>query len=436
MNAPVAIAATANTRAFAPVTAVPVLPKITTLTIAELRSDAAALAEWEALAAQASEPNPFAECWYLEAALEALGSDAIRIAVVRDEGLLGIMPLISQSRYAGLPIAHVQNWLNHNAFLGTPLVRKDAEQQFWSALLRHLDCAPKSGLFLHLAGMAIEGPIAGALEAVCLADKRRFALVHREARALLERGLSPDAYWEENVRGKKRKELRRQHKRLAEEGTLTFERSDGSTGLEQWIADFLALENAGWKGENGSALDCADETRSLFRNTLVSAAVAGKLELLAHYLNGRPIAMLANFLTPPGAFSFKTAFDEDYARYSPGVLLQIENLALLERDGIDWCDSCAAQDHPMIDSLWSGRRTIGRYSVAIGGKATRAAFAALLTAEKAKAKFRRKKINPSPSGEGQRDLASKMSSRSGVGMSSSQPHPNPSPKGEGLKRFR
>ena len=388
MSAPVAFTATANTCAFAPVTVVPVVPKVTTLTIAELRADTSLLAEWDALAAQASEPNPFGERWYLEAALSALGSDTIRIAAVRDESLIGVMPLTAQNRYAGLPIAHMQNWLNHNAFLGTPLVRKGAEREFWAAMLSQLDGAPESGLFLHLAGMAINEPVAAALESQCQSEKRRFALVHREDRALLARGLSPDAYWEQNVRGKKRKELRRQHKRLAEEGVMTFERGDGSNRLDQWITDFLALEKAGWKGENGSALDCADETRSLFSSALQGAATAGKLELLTHYLDDRPIAMLANFLTPPAAFSFKTAFDENYARFSPGVLLQIENLALLERDGIDYCDSCAAQDHPMIDSLWSGRRSIGRYSVAIGGKTKRAAFAALLTAEMAKAKFK------------------------------------------------
>jgi CelD/BcsL family acetyltransferase involved in cellulose biosynthesis len=388
MNASVAFAATATAPRFAREEKVELVVRTAVLTINGLREDKALLAEWDVLASLASEPNPFGERWYLEAALDALGSDDIRVAIVRDDALIGIIPLIAQRRYAGLPIAHVQNWLNHNAFLGTPLVRKGAEQSFWAALLGHLDNAPQSGLFLHLAGMAIEGPVAAALEAVCLAKKRRVALVHREERALLERGLSPDAYWEDNVRGKKRKELRRQHKRLAEEGVLSFERGDGSGGLDQWIADFLALERAGWKGENGSALDCADETRALFQNALHEAAKAGKLELLAHYLDSKPIAMLVNFLTPPGAFSFKTAFDEGYARYSPGVLLQIENLALLERNGIDWCDSCAAQDHPMIDSLWSGRRSIGRYSVAIGGKAKRMAFAALLAAETTKAKLK------------------------------------------------
>ena len=388
MNAPVAVAAMGKERDFASAIAVPAALRTDMLTIQQLRASDALSAEWDALAAQVTEPNPFGERWYLDAALDALGTDAIRIAVVRDDALIGIMPLLSQRQYAGLPIAHVQNWQNHNAFLGAPLVRKGAERQFWAALLCQLDGNTQNGLFLHLSGLPTKGPLAAALEAQCLAEQRRFALVHCEERALLERGLSPEAYWEANVRSKKRKELRRQHKRLAEEGTLTFERSNGSAGLDRWIADFLALEKAGWKGENGSALDCADETRSLFRKALAGAAAVGKLELLAHYLDGRAIAMLANFLTPPGAYSFKTAFDEEYARYSPGVLLQMENLALLEREGILWCDSCAAQDHPMIDSLWSGRRTIGRYSVAIGSKTKRMAFAALLTAEKAKAKLK------------------------------------------------
>ena len=366
--------------------------RVAFLTPEALLADTALLAEWDDLSAHAAEPNPFAECWYLVSALAALESDTVRIAVVRDAGLIGIIPLLWQGRYARLPVPHMQNWSNHNAFLDTPLVRNGAEFAFWTALLNVLDSYPKGALFLHLAGLAVIGRVAIALEAVCHTQNRRFALVHREERALLERGLSPDDYWQENVRGKKRKELRRQHKRLAEEGRLTFERGDGSSKLDQWIADFLALERAGWKGANGSALDCAEETRALFCNTLMGAAAAGKLELLAHHLDGRPIAMLVNFITPPAAFSFKTAFDENFARFSPGVLLQYENLALLKRDGIEYCDSCAAEGHPMIDSLWTGRRSIGRYSVAIGGSGRRAVFGALLKAELARSRSRKSSL--------------------------------------------
>ena len=110
-------------------------------------------------------------------------------------------------------------------------------------------------------------------------------------------------------------------------------------------------------------------------------AELGKLERLTLTLGREPIAMLATFLTPPGAFSYKTAFDERYARFSPGVLLQHENLEILADRSIAWSDSCASADHPMIDHIWRERRPVGRISIAVGGKLRRALFARLLRAE-------------------------------------------------------
>ena len=98
-------------------------------------------------------------------------------------------------------------------------------------------------------------------------------------------------------------------------------------------------------------------------------------------LDGAPLAMLATFITAPGAYSFKTAFDEDYARFSPGVLLQAENLAMLERPEIGWTDSCATPDHLMIDHLWRERRPIKRHSLAIGGRARQKLFSLLVRHE-------------------------------------------------------
>jgi CelD/BcsL family acetyltransferase involved in cellulose biosynthesis len=359
----------------------------------QMIGDDALRSAMEGLAKTASAPNPFAEHWYLDAAIGALPeATRVNFAIVTINGrAIGVLPWGIELNYAGMPLRHIRNWLNHNAFLGSPLVLAGYEEAFWAGLFGLADSTESAGLFLHLEGLCIDSALTRALEKVCASQKRRFALVHREERALLEHGLSPEAYLEANMRSKKRKELRRQCNRLAELGSVEFVRGDGSDQLDEWTEEFLVLERRGWKGSNGSALDCSDDTRMLFRAVLAGAAKAGKLELLALRLDGRAIAMLANFITPPGAFSFKTAFDEDFARYSPGVLLQLENLKMLNRSDIAWCDSCAAQDHPMIDSIWSGRRAIGRYSVAIGGRANRAAFAALLTAEKAKARLR--KIN-------------------------------------------
>ncbi len=347
---------------------------------------AAFVAEWDNLAAQATETNVFAESWFLRPALEQFDpSGDVRMFTLWDgTELCGLMPVSTSSHYGRWPLPHVQNWMHHNAFLGTPLVRYGYETVFLSEYLASLDSEPGSALFAHIHCIDSNGPLAESLKHVCRSQNRRYALVHRTERALLKRGLSSAAYYEAAVRPKKRKEFRRQKNRLSEEGALTFMRDDSATGLAEWTDAFLALEQRGWKGSNGSALACAPETRTLFAEVLKGAADAGKLERLDLRLDGKPLAMLVNFISPPGSFSFKTAFDEDYARSSPGVLLQIENLALLDNAAVAWCDSCAVEGHPMIDSLWLDRRSIGRYSVAIGGAGRRAIFATLLKAELAR----------------------------------------------------
>lgn len=346
-------------------------------------ADADAVRRWDMLASAASTPNPFFESWYLLPALRRFdpkGSvDILRLE--RGGELVGVMPLARAWHYGRWPFPHMANWLHANCFLGAPLVARGEERAFWRALLAWADVHAGPALFLHLAAMPLDGTLAEALFASARADERRIEVVERAQRAMLCSDLSPADYLQQAVTGKKRKEYRRQQARLSEQGRLSFERHADCTGLAVWIDHFLALEKQGWKGRAGSALGCAEETEMMFREALNEAARRGKLERLALYLDGRPIAMLANFITPPGAYSYKTAFDETYARYSPGVLLQLENLALLEREGIDWCDSCAAADHPMIDSLWTERRAVGRISIAIGGSARRAAFERLVDLE-------------------------------------------------------
>ena len=345
--------------------------------------DPLAAVRWDHLAQFASTPNPFFERWFLQPALEALDPHN-RVKLVRFERageLIGLLPVERASRYSRWPLPHLASWLHPNCFLAAPLVQYGEEAAFWQALLARADAEPGAALFLHLAAMPLDTRLADALFATCAAQRRRIALVRREERAMLGSTMAPVDYLAHALPGKKRKELRRQHARLAELGTVVTVRQDDAQGIHEWINAFLSLEARGWKGREGSALAAAPGTAALFRGALTEAAARGKLERLSLTLDGRPIAMLASFLCPPGAFSFKTAFDEEYARFSPGVLLQLENLAMLDRKTIDWTDSCAATDHPMIDSLWEQRRPIGRLSVAIGGFARRAVFGKLADME-------------------------------------------------------
>ena len=364
--------------------AVPPLPHGTLrLLRADELAQPAFIAAWHRLVARASEPNPFFEPWFLLPSLAQWGAAdrVITKAWFVDGELAGLLPIVRSAQYYGHLVTHATGWLHDNAFCGTPLIAAGEEAAFWRTMLAHFDRSARRALFLHLPLLPEEGPVAAALARVLAEDGRAHYIADQQARALLKGECSALAYLDSAMPQKKRKELRRQRARLAEQGALGFERIAGAAGLAAWTAEFLALEAAGWKGQAGSALASAPQTRAFFAEALAGAAAAGRLERLALRLDGRAIAMLVNFLTPPGAYSFKTAFDEDYARFSPGMLLQVENLALLERGDIRWADSCAVQGHPMIERLWRGKRPMVSRNLAIGGPLRRAAFRLLMAYE-------------------------------------------------------
>ena len=346
-------------------------------------SEPAFMAQWHRLIARAAEPNPFFEPWFLLPSLAQWGhaDRVVTKAWFVDGDLAGLLPIVRSAAYYGHIITHATGWLHDNAFCGTPLIAAGHEAAFWRTMLAHFDRSARRALFLHLPLLPAEGPAAAALDRVLAEAGRAHYLAADQTRALLTGSASPADYLAAAMTPKKRKELRRQRNRLAELGALTFERCDDASGLADWIGEFLTLESAGWKGKAGSALASAPETREFFTAALHGAAAAGRLERLTLRLDGRAIAMLVNFLTPPGAYSFKTAYDEDFGRFSPGLLLQLENLALLDRADIDWADSCAVQGHPMIERLWRGERRIISRNIAIGGGARRGLFRLVMAYE-------------------------------------------------------
>ena len=73
-------------------------------------------------------------------------------------------------------------------------------------------------------------------------------------------------YLDHAIPHKKRKELRRQRKRLADTGTLTSTTIADPAALTAALLDFLALEASGWKGRAGTAAQ-AQRRRPLLRRS-------------------------------------------------------------------------------------------------------------------------------------------------------------------------
>ncbi len=335
--------------------------------VAMLRG-AAALAplvpQWEDLAASALEPNPFYEHWMLLPALEAFagGQDVQIAAVWSQDELWGLFPLERVARYRGLPVAAMRSWRHRHNLLCTPLIRAGREARCLEALggyLRSREGAP----LLELDFLPADGPFHRAVLDWLQGEKLPFLLANGHERALLRKAGDADTYLA-GLQSRQMRELRRRERRLAERGAVTHVALEARGDLERWLEDLLRLEAAGWKGQQGSALASNEVNRRFAQRIFSEAFRRGRLLMAGVDLDGKPIARCSSFLAGKGAFAFKTAYDEQFAAFSPGIIAEIDRIRLFhDLPGVEWMDSFTTPDNDVLNRVWKDRRSIQRLLV-------------------------------------------------------------------------
>ena len=351
-------------------------------------------AEWRRLAAAALEPNPFYEPALMLPALRSLRADArVEVVLVFLQGatadapprLIGLFPLQRISRYRGVPLACLQLWKHLHCFLCTPLVHAEHASESLAGLFDWLR-GPSGAPLVELGFTAGDGAWARALEAFLRETGRHGAVADSFSRALYRPAADFKRYLEAAIPQKKRKEFERLERRLAENGRIEFSELRPGEDPLPWIDAFLELEASGWKGQDGTALEVDPNQRRFFREGAAALAAEGRLWMLGLSLDGRWVALKCNFLAGRGGFAFKIAYDEKYARFSPGVLLEIETISRLhQRREIEWMDSCAVPDHFMANRLWTSRREITTRLIATGATSGRLFVRALPLLQRARA---------------------------------------------------
>jgi len=320
---------------------------------------------WEALAQHAAEPNPFYEPYALLGAWRHLAPPELQVVLVwapnvlpgQPPHLAGVFPIVRRDRYKGLPLTVFSTWHHLYTYLAMPLVRAELAPlvlETFFAWLRTSDAAlfewhaiTSDGAFRHALIDTLNRFGTGAFHD------------HAHTRAFFRPAATAERYLTDAMSGKKRKELRRQERRLGETGALTYDELAADGDLEAWIAEFLGLEARGWKGQQGTALANDPDALALFRAYARGAFARRRWMTLALRLDGRAIAMKCNLRAGGGAVAFKIAYDESYARFSPGVLAELEQVRRMHEPGAPaWMDSGAAADHPMIGHVWRDRIAI------------------------------------------------------------------------------
>jgi len=318
--------------------------------------------EWRALAGSALEPNVFYEPAFALAAAPVFGRAAGAFLVwsgSAERRLLGFFPARIKTRRYGFRLPVLLGWTHAYAPLGVPLVEREAAEGVIAAWLAHLAAHDERPGLLLLPFLPAEGPFAAALDAVLRRVQMPIADFNRHRRALLAAGGERLHYVERALGPRRHKELRRLGRRLADIGAVLFSTATEPAQVAAAIEDFFVVEASGWKGRAGTAAAGHEDLRGFIRAAAGALAAEGKISVNRILLDGRAIAAAIVLRSDGSAWFWKIAYDEAFARFSPGVMLT----AMLTEELIDDAtiartDSCATANHPMIDHLWRERLTL------------------------------------------------------------------------------
>ena len=338
------------------------------LSIAALEADE--VSAWRELASKAVDPNPFFEPDFLLPANRHVSSAPDRLLVVGDgERWTACLPLTQTRWHKVLSLPHAGD--PTYGFLATPLIARDAAEQAAARLVE----AMRRRAPLVFQRLGVGGPFEAALAEAIEAGTLSAIEQHRYERALLLRSEEDRLA---HLAPHHRRDLKRMARRLAEDvgGALSTRDRAGDPAA---VETFLELELRGWKGRARTALASDPGHAEFFRELCASFARAGRLQLLELGTADRPVAMKCNLRAADGLFSFKIAFDEDYARWSPGMQLEVENMYEFDRTEAAWMDSCADPDNTMINRLWPGRRQLSTAVLGAGGLRPREAAVAAVS---------------------------------------------------------
>jgi CelD/BcsL family acetyltransferase involved in cellulose biosynthesis len=326
--------------------------------------------EWRELAARALSPNVFYEPAFALAAAALFGRNVGAVLVwsgTIPRKLLGFFPARIETRRYGLKLPVLVGWTHPFAPLGNPLVEREAAEPVIAAWLAHLAGDPTLPGLLLLPLVPEDGPVALALAAILRRARMPAADFNRHRRALLAppRG-DRSRYVERALSTHKLKELRRIGRRLAELGALLFTEATELPALGAAVEDFLRLEASGWKGKAGTAAAHHKDLSGFVQTALRALAAEGKVSVNRILVDGRAIAAAMVLRSGEGAWFWKIAYDERFARYSPGVMLTVAvTEELIDDPTIAQTDSCATADHPMIDRIWRERLPLCDLMIAV-----------------------------------------------------------------------
>jgi CelD/BcsL family acetyltransferase involved in cellulose biosynthesis len=333
--------------------------------------------EWAALSRRAA-ANVFMNPAALKVAHATdLAQVHVLLAWLRDahpERLIGLWAM-REARLTPLGPAFLATPPYSYAWLSNPVIDPDFMDEAIAAFLDAIEQDRRLPNVVRLRYLDAESESYAALLRA-LAARRAHALeLSQRERAFVTRqaGLKRS--------GSTRKKLRQDWNRLCAAGTVEVVNDRSHEAAHDAFETYLTMEAAGWKGARGTALLC-DEHEAAFARRLIAALAAERSASVALLkVDGRAVAAQVLLYCGSMAYTWRTAFDPGFGKFSPGALL-VDKVTeqLFAADGVEAIESCSPQGG-FMNQMWEGRRSTVDLLVDLGTRKS-LVFAAVAMGER------------------------------------------------------
>ena len=282
-------------------------------------------AEWIVLCEEGASNHPFLRPEWFAAFVGAFEKE-IQLLTVRNGGSLqAILPLVKKKgNLHGIPVRKLQAVFNLNTqrfdlIHGTDETkRKDIIMSLWEEIKKQ----PK----WQVLEIRMVDKDSWLNDLLTEAEKENYptGIWHMESAPFItlpqfeNKEKTVDEYFK-NLSKKRKQDLNRRLRRLKELGKVEFVVTRGYS--PELMQRYFELEAKGWKGRGGTAV--ADDAKVVKLHDDYARAVAEKDALFIYELklNNETIAMQLRIMYNKRTMCWKTAYDEEYAAFSPGNLL-------------------------------------------------------------------------------------------------------------------
>ncbi len=259
-------------------------------------------------------------------------------------------------------------WSHDFAPLGVPIVSMEDAGEVLDRFLQLIaQIDRKQFTALLFENIPIDGVFADRFREALNSCDFPFRQIEMQERAVLARERNNRSSHVLSLSAKKLRQHGRQQRRLSELGEFELECVTSFSDINLRFEEFLLLEANGWKGRKGTSIQTIKQTAAFARQAVTDLAKSGNCAIYSIRLDGKSIASLIVLKTNNVYLPWKIAFDQAYARFSPGALLMLRvSETITKNKSFLRADSLASPTNNLMNLLWKRRMKIGAIVIPMG----------------------------------------------------------------------